>query len=242
MQHFLYIFILFFSLDINAETERLNNFSSQYYLIAPNNPSIIKENSTLMLGVQNSSSDVKFDNEINGTSEQESYSQSMSSIDFSTAFSTSDVGLQAYVSKDSYTGKFREESYQEASEMYDILTSIQMNLIDNLYIGFSMNWNIATGNIYGGDVGEDNDLDFRQRSTQMAAGVSYSSDDYSLGIFYRFLGKGKFQVSGEEKLVTDPSLIGFNSSYNFTNKFAGGLSYALYNYGEDETRERYSER
>ena len=43
--------------------------------------------------------------------------------------------------------------------MYDILTSIQMNLIDNLYIGFSMNWNIATGNIYGGDVGEDNDLD-----------------------------------------------------------------------------------
>ena len=61
-----------------------------------------------MLGVQNSSSDVKFDNEINGTSEQESYSQSMSSIDFSTAFSTSDVGLQAYVSKDSYSGKFRE--------------------------------------------------------------------------------------------------------------------------------------
>ena len=200
----------------------------------------MKESSTLILGLNNSSSDVGFSHELNGTRDQESYTQENKSVDLGLAFSTDEVGLQAYASKKSYLGKFQDDRYEEASDSYDILTSIQMNIIDALYVGFSMNWNISSGNIYGSDVGEDNDLGFRERSTQMAAGLNYDKKNYSLGVFYRFLAKGKFQVSGEEKLVTDPSVIGFNSNYSLTNQIALGLSYARYQYGEDETRDRYS--
>lgn len=226
--------------DCLANAKSINNFSSQYYLVVPKNPAITKAESTLILGVENSNSNIDFTDQSNNISENESYGQQNNRINLGMAFSNADVGVQAYVTKDSYRGLYDSEAYEEASDQYDILTSIQMSLIDSLFIGFSMNWNIASGNIYGNDVGEGNDLEYTQRITQMTAGINYDNDRYAFGLFYGFLGKGKFDVSGEDKLLTSPSTFGFNSKYRFNNKIAAGLSYVKYEYGEDETRQRYT--
>ena len=170
-------------------SESLNNFAKNLYLLKAENPAIVKTGSALSLGLSQSKSTTDFTYDLNGEDANESYTQEQQKIDLAMVFATNEIGAQIFVSRNNYTGLFLEDEYEETLETYDILTSIQMNLVESLFIGFSMNWEISSGDIYGGDVGTDNELGVRERLTQMATGLNYDNGKYSLGLFYAFLGK-----------------------------------------------------
>ena len=179
-------------------SEVLNNFSEYLYFIKHKNPAIIKLSPVITVGLDKESSATNFTYDLNGDDESESYTQDKTDLDLSMAFSTAEVGAQVYITKSNYSGYFHDKEYLEELESYDILSSIQMKLIDSVFIGFSMNWNLADGNVYGGDVGVNNDLGVRSRTTKMSTGLNYQGSNYVVGVFYGFLGKGKLQISGEE--------------------------------------------
>ena len=77
------------------------------YLLKPYNPSVKKVSSAISVGLDQTKADTNFSYDLNGVTENESYTQENNEIDLSMAFSTNEIGAQVYATRNNYLELFR---------------------------------------------------------------------------------------------------------------------------------------